>query len=259
MAGGWKTVRVFLSSTFRDMHAERDYLIKVTFPRVRKWCADRRLFFVDIDLRWGVTRQEADEGKAIEISLKEIDGTRPFFLCFLGERYGWVPDELPPEELYRFRGKQSETHLSITHLEILHAVEESLAFPEENRKPPCSQAFFYFRRASCLPKPEDVPEEYRHYYCRTFFEPPPARAGLPDRREMLGKLKTWIREKLAASGPDHVFDYSGQWDPGAENPEDDRLRGRLTQLDMLGERVEKDLTEGISIAYADHIAHQGRR
>jgi Domain of unknown function (DUF4062) len=119
MGGAWKTVRVFLSSTFRDMHAERDHLIKVTFPRVRHWCAERRLFFVDIDLRWGVTRQEADEGKAIEICLKEIDGARPFFLCFLGERYGWVPDELPPEELYAFRGKQAETHLSITHLEIL--------------------------------------------------------------------------------------------------------------------------------------------
>jgi hypothetical protein len=30
---------VFLSSTFRDMHAERDYLVKVTFPRLRQWCA----------------------------------------------------------------------------------------------------------------------------------------------------------------------------------------------------------------------------
>jgi len=24
----WRTVRVFISSTFRDMHAERDYLVK---------------------------------------------------------------------------------------------------------------------------------------------------------------------------------------------------------------------------------------
>jgi hypothetical protein len=28
MASIWKTVRVFISSTFRDMHAERDHLVK---------------------------------------------------------------------------------------------------------------------------------------------------------------------------------------------------------------------------------------
>jgi Domain of unknown function (DUF4062) len=33
---GWRNVRIFLSSTFRDMHAERDYLIKVTFPALRE-------------------------------------------------------------------------------------------------------------------------------------------------------------------------------------------------------------------------------
>lgn len=28
----WKTVRIFISSTFNDMHAERDYLVKSVFP-----------------------------------------------------------------------------------------------------------------------------------------------------------------------------------------------------------------------------------
>lgn len=28
----WKTVRVFISSTFRDMQAERDWLVKRVFP-----------------------------------------------------------------------------------------------------------------------------------------------------------------------------------------------------------------------------------
>ena len=28
----WRNVRVFVSSTFRDMQAERDYLVKVVFP-----------------------------------------------------------------------------------------------------------------------------------------------------------------------------------------------------------------------------------
>jgi hypothetical protein len=32
MAAIWQTVRVFISSTFRDMHAERDHLVKIVFP-----------------------------------------------------------------------------------------------------------------------------------------------------------------------------------------------------------------------------------
>ncbi len=35
MAGKWRTVRIFISSTFRDMHAERDQLVKVVFPALR--------------------------------------------------------------------------------------------------------------------------------------------------------------------------------------------------------------------------------
>ena len=33
-----RTVRVFVSSTFRDMQAERDYLVKFAFPQLRKPC-----------------------------------------------------------------------------------------------------------------------------------------------------------------------------------------------------------------------------
>jgi hypothetical protein len=31
----WRTVRVFISSTFRDMQAERDRLLRFVFPRLR--------------------------------------------------------------------------------------------------------------------------------------------------------------------------------------------------------------------------------
>jgi len=32
----WRTVRVFVSSTFRDMSAERDHLVRFVFPRLRE-------------------------------------------------------------------------------------------------------------------------------------------------------------------------------------------------------------------------------
>ena len=33
-----RQIRVFISSTFRDMGAERDHLVKFIFPQLRKLC-----------------------------------------------------------------------------------------------------------------------------------------------------------------------------------------------------------------------------
>ena len=34
MVATWRTARVFISSTFRDMHAERDHIVKVVIPEL---------------------------------------------------------------------------------------------------------------------------------------------------------------------------------------------------------------------------------
>jgi hypothetical protein len=81
-----KTVRVFISSTFKDMHSERDYLVKNVFPELRERCALRGLELIDVDLRWGVTEEEVQSGKALEICLGEIEKSRPFFIGLIGER-----------------------------------------------------------------------------------------------------------------------------------------------------------------------------
>ena len=61
MPAKWQTVRVFISSTFSDMHAERDLLVKRVFPSLREKLAKYRIHLVDIDLRWGVTKEQADD------------------------------------------------------------------------------------------------------------------------------------------------------------------------------------------------------
>lgn len=91
-----REIRIFLSSTFRDMDAERNYLLQHVFPRFRQECAQRNVGFTEIDLRWGITEQASQNGRTVEICLSEIDRCReypPFFIGFLGERYGWVPAE----------------------------------------------------------------------------------------------------------------------------------------------------------------------
>jgi hypothetical protein len=59
----WQDVQVFISSTFRDMQAERDYLVRSVFPSLREKLERHRIHLIDIDLRWGVTREAADRGK----------------------------------------------------------------------------------------------------------------------------------------------------------------------------------------------------
>jgi len=90
----WRTRPVFLSSTFRDMHAERDHLRNVVIPELEERLKARRAFLAVIDLRWGVEatgEQEAREALVLKVCLDEIKLSRPFFIGLLGDRYGWVP------------------------------------------------------------------------------------------------------------------------------------------------------------------------
>ncbi|EJM34331.1 hypothetical protein PMI26_05819 [Pseudomonas sp. GM33] len=130
-----REIRVFLSSTFKDMQVERDYLLKHVFPEVRERCTERGVGFTEIDLRWGVTEEEAKNGTTIAICLSEIDRCRgfpPFFIGFLGERYGWVPSRedlacyLERRDLNEYAAEIEmalESGISVTELEFQYALQ----------------------------------------------------------------------------------------------------------------------------------------
>ncbi|PXW56044.1 uncharacterized protein DUF4062 [Grimontella sp. AG753] len=130
-----REIRVFLSSTFRDMDAERHYLVTRVFPEIRQICYQRMINFSEIDLRWGITEEAAHNGRTVQICLEEIErcrslGIPPFFIGFLGERYGWVPqaDDLAaywqqsPDQRYAGLIRDAlEENISVTELEIRFA------------------------------------------------------------------------------------------------------------------------------------------
>lgn len=86
---------IFISSTFRDMQAERDLIQEKVLPAVREEAKKYGDNVGVIDLRWGVDTStlETDEGsaKVLTVCLDEIDRSHPYMLIFLGERYGWIP------------------------------------------------------------------------------------------------------------------------------------------------------------------------
>ena len=93
-----RTIRVFISSTFQDMQGERDYLMKRTFPKLQKYAEQRDVMLTELDLRWGITEEESRSGKVVDICLREIENSIPFFIGIIGDRYGWIPE---PKDLNR--------------------------------------------------------------------------------------------------------------------------------------------------------------
>jgi tetratricopeptide (TPR) repeat protein len=132
-----REIRVFVSSTFRDFVAERDLLAKRVFPALRKLCAGRGVVFTDVDLRWGVTTEQAAEGQVLPICLREIDKCRPYFIGLLGERYGWVPESIPDGLVEEQPWLAAHREKSVTELEILFGVLNNPAMAD--------RTCFYFR------------------------------------------------------------------------------------------------------------------
>lgn len=120
-----RQIRVFISSTFRDMTAERDYLINRVFASVRLEAERRRVAIIPVDLRWGITESEASTGRTASLCLDQIDNSRPFFIGLVGHRYGWCPthhdvaqaaDRRPRVALYVDQG------MSMTEIEMQYGV-----------------------------------------------------------------------------------------------------------------------------------------
>jgi len=140
-------LRVFISSTFRDLQEEREHLMKKIFPKIRALCRERGVTFTDIDLRWGLTDEESTLGRVIRTCLEEIDKCRPYFIGLLGERYGWVPlfhdIQKDPELLTRYPwvAEVAEEERSIMEMEFIHG---ALSDPQGAQ----GGAFFYVKNDS---------------------------------------------------------------------------------------------------------------
>ena len=137
---GSRVVRVFISSTFRDFEQERNLLAKEVFPELRRRARERFVEVMEVDLRWGITQEQSEQGLTLPICLREIERARPYFIGLLGERYGWTPTPGQYPELLLDQHAWLKEHMggtSVTELEILHGVLRDPAM--------AGRAYFYFR------------------------------------------------------------------------------------------------------------------
>ncbi|MBR2444679.1 MAG: DUF4062 domain-containing protein [Clostridia bacterium] len=195
---------IFVSSTFKDMHKERDALQKITLPilyeEAKKWGESVEI----CDLRWGVNTEdmESDAGstKVLNVCLDEIDHCQPPMVVILGYRYGWIPDEkIVGSAAKRYGIKLDDLEKSVTTLEIEYGAL--------NEKRKNGRTLFYFREIE-----GDIPDIYKqeddyHYQ----------------------KLKE-LKQRIMKISGGSVKTYRVKW----ENNE-------LTQIDSFAKMVAEDV------------------
>lgn len=164
-------MRIFLSSTFIGLEKERSYLMTKVFPMLKLEALKRGVSLFPLDLRWGVTKEQAEQGKIVWICLNEINKSKPFFIGILGKRYGWQPklDILQKDTQLEvsFPNIRSDLghRLSMTEIEIQHAVL---------RNHERMDAFFYVIDSTDIEEPQKrLIEEIQHdgrYQVRYFHD-----------------------------------------------------------------------------------------
>jgi hypothetical protein len=140
-------IQAFLSSTFLDMRAERDYLAAMVFPRMRRYCEARGVVWNEVDLRWGIPEENVADGSVVRLCLTEVDRCRPFFIGLIGDRYGSAV-ELPHDVVGQFPWLSEYAGCSVAELEVVHGF---LRNPAEG-----TFARFYFRASDSPSIPATV-------------------------------------------------------------------------------------------------------
>jgi hypothetical protein len=79
-----RSIRVFVSSTFRNMISERDKLMTHIWPILRKLCRERQVELVEVDLRWGIAEEQSTRKETLKLCLDEIRACR------------WLQHQAPP-------------------------------------------------------------------------------------------------------------------------------------------------------------------
>ena len=161
-------IRVFISSTFRDMQDERNAIVGSVFPLLRRKYKHKSVDITEVDLRWGITEKDIEKLALLEICIAETLNCVPFFIGLIGDNYGTLAKleeikKLPPSYKRAIGMKSREDFpegVSLTELEM-----RAGAFTKENR----DYARFFIREPKnsipdelCRLKARIVEENYKY-------------------------------------------------------------------------------------------------
>ncbi|XP_039999978.1 telomerase protein component 1 isoform X2 [Xiphias gladius] len=215
----WRGVRVFISSTFRDMHAERDVLVRSVFPELRRRAAPHCLYLQEVELRWGVTEEESR--RATELCLSEVCRSQ-MMVGILGERYGLVPPKpvLPDLPQYSWLAS-APAGLSVTEMEIR---QFQALFPDTAHQ----RMFCYFRDPYIT---RSVPAAWRSDF-------------VPESKEAESKMAS-LKSRIRASDVKVTENYPCEWGGVVEG------KPYLKNLEDFGRAVLEDLWTAVGNQFVE--------
>jgi hypothetical protein len=189
----WVELKLFISSTFRDMYFEREFLVKHVLWQLKQWCDARRILLKEIDLRWGVTEHMSQAEKStIATCLAGIDSSR-VFLCLLGQYRGWIPQpsEVSADTVERYPALGAVLGWrSATEIEVFHELSRA--------ESPRHAAIFYRRQLLA-----DIPGHLVEAYTN---------AGLPRaQREQADAAMAALYEEVLPAQGHHPVTYSAHF------------------------------------------------
>jgi len=221
----WRTFSIFVSSTFADMQAERDYLKSIILPKVEEELRLRQIRLEIVDLRWGVdttsmAQEDEREATVLKVCIEEIKRCRPFFIGLLGDRYGWVPPADKLKLTVEAEGVDLSPEVrSVTALEMEFGV---LAAEKQ-----LSRSVFYFRES--LDYSGFTKERAAMFSDACNFEYTEKERA--ERISALENLKTKIRDHYR-NDESKVKSYTVKWDV---------LKEKIIGLEEWGEIVYNDI------------------
>ncbi|XP_013413262.1 NACHT domain- and WD repeat-containing protein 1 isoform X2 [Lingula anatina] len=116
-------IRVFLSSTFKDMTLERNTLTRDVFPHLKQYSSKLGFDFQVADMRWGVGDDATNEHTTERLCQEEIlkcqrISAGPNFVALVGNRYGYrpFPVEIPIKEFDVIMSMAEERDILERHL-----------------------------------------------------------------------------------------------------------------------------------------------
>ena len=157
---GSEHVTIMIKGSVNDMFGEFCYFLEEIFPELKELCKTYNIELDYMDSFYSISEEDKENNRLVLANLNAIDFDRTFFICFRGQRLGWVPTENDVDkltldvypELVNYIGT-----ISITKLSTLHALKPFNKYQSGKliNLPPVKHALFYFRNPNYVEELDD--------------------------------------------------------------------------------------------------------
>lgn len=224
-------VTIMIKGSVNDMFGEFSYFLTEIFPELYQFCKDHNIELEYRDSFYSISKEDMENNRLILSNLNSIDFDRTFFICFRGQRLGWVPsendvDKLTLEvypELVNYIGT-----ISISELSMLHALKPFDKYESDKliKLPPVKHALFYFRNPNYL--------ENLNVYQKLFYT-----------NSAMGENAV-VPDMNIAKAKDLIYDIKYEYDSNEDNTSQINIRNydgiwdtELSRNDVIEKYAEK--------------------